>query len=83
MGCGLLDVLHSEKAPRVRIPPAVENKIRDLCLRLLASDQPEEFHALAEELRTALHLHVEEMRRHANQIAMANLLYTLATQDPE
>lgn len=83
MGRGLFGVLHSGKAPRVRILQAVENQIRDLCLRLLESDKPEELHALAEELRAALHLHIEEMRRRANQIAMASLLYTLATQDPE
>lgn len=52
----------------------MEQQIRELCLRLLTTDEPDEFHTLAEELRGALHSHIEDMRERAKLLALADRL---------
>jgi hypothetical protein len=61
----------------------VEERIRDLCIRLLAADAPEEFHALAEQLRDALHEHIGEIRDRAAQLAPANRLVLFLNSSDE
>lgn len=70
-------------SPRVWEVAGVEEKVRDLCVRLLAADAPEEFHALADELRDALHEHIEDMRERASQLALANQLLLLLKSSDE
>jgi hypothetical protein len=45
-----------------------------LCLKLIASEETAEFEALAQELREALHAHVEQLRDHAERITLVNQL---------
>jgi predicted Zn-dependent peptidase len=52
----------------------LEQRIRDLCLRLIATDESREFEALAQELRDALHAHIEELRFDADRLALVNQL---------
>ncbi len=44
------------------MPPRLEERIRDLCTRVIAADETE-LEAAILELQTALHEHVEQLRQ--------------------
>ena len=66
-------------------PPALqlEQRIRELCLRLIATDESGEFEALAQDLRDALHSHIEELRRNADRLALVNQLLLSPEATPQ
>ena len=57
-------------------PPArqLEQRIRELCLRLIATDESGEFEVLAQQLREAIHAHIQELRCNADRLALVHEL---------
>jgi hypothetical protein len=55
----------------------LEQRIRELCSRLLAAQDEAEFHALARQLREALHQKIEQLRHQARQLDIADQLLLL------
>jgi hypothetical protein len=52
----------------------LEQRIRELCEILLATEDEAVFHAAAEELRQTLHQHIEDLRDQTHQLEIANRL---------
>jgi hypothetical protein len=51
----------------------LEDKIRHLCTKVLATDDPLELQAIAKELQQAIHRHVSEILERAHQRAIAQI----------
>ena len=61
----------------------LEQRIRQLCLRLIATDESGDFEALAQQLREAIHAHIEELRCTADRLALVHELLLSLEPTPE